>query len=265
MIVKAEQLHYSIGKKTLLSNISFTAHTGELLVILGANGAGKSTLLKLISKELKPTKGTVILNSLPLQNWRNAELAKCRAVLAQQTAINLPFTATEIVMMGRYPHFRSTPATVDFDVVHEVMDYVGIAKLADQNYLTLSSGEQQKVQLARVLAQIWDNPSQSKLLLLDEPINALDIQYQHQILQLVKKLTYSGFNVITVLHDLNLALQYADKLLMLKEGKQVALGDKSLLTEDVIKEVFNVNSFIHRKENEYTYVAIELIQNEQYY
>lgn len=263
MTVKAEHLHFSIGKKDLLMDISFTAQPGELLVILGANGAGKSTLLKLISKELKPVRGSVMLNRVSLRNWHTHELAKCRAVLTQQSIISLPFTATEIVMMGRYPHFRLKPTSLDHNVVGHVMNYVGISHLAHRNYLTLSGGEQQRVHLARVLSQIWNDQSQGKLLLLDEPVSALDMQYQHEVLQLLRKLVYKGFTVIAVLHDLNLALQYADRLLMLKNGKQVVYGDRSVLTEPVIKEVFNIDTHIHRS-GEYSFVTAGAMAHTQF-
>lgn len=256
MMVKADNLHFSIGTKELLSDISFTVQPGELLAILGANGAGKSTLLKLISKEIKPSGGQVSLNRLPLSLWQNKQLAKCRAVLTQHTNVDFSFSAWEIVMMGRYPHFRLKPSAHDHHVVQSVMEYVGISLLSGQSYLTLSGGEQQRVQLARVFAQLWDEPSKGKLLVLDEPVSALDIQYQHHVLQLVRTMVVKGFTVIVVLHDLNLALRYADKLLLLKNGKLITCGEPSVLTENVIREVFNIDTHIYRNINEYAFVSV---------
>src|SRR5690606_10088434 len=134
---------------------------------------GKSTLMSLLSGDKKPQSGTVNLNGRPLVCYDALELSKCRAMLSQQQHISLAFKVREIVMMGRYPHFRSNPDVRDFEVVEEVMKLCGVSDFADRIFLSLSGGEQQRVQLARVLAQIWDNPD--SLLLLDEPISALDL------------------------------------------------------------------------------------------
>ncbi|MBX2922361.1 MAG: heme ABC transporter ATP-binding protein [Chitinophagaceae bacterium] len=250
-MLKATDIWFKNSNRYLLQSINFEVKSGEVLSVLGANGAGKSTLLKNISGELHPHKGSILFKNKPLSAWKNHELARQRGVLSQHYQVSLPFTSFQIAMMGRYPHFKNHPLPIDHDIVKQCLHFSGIEHLADRNYLTLSGGEQQRVQIARVLAQLWDDASTDKLLLLDEPVSALDIQYQHHIMQLVRKLAARGFAVISVVHDLNLALQYSNRILLLKNGKQVAFGDTGLLNKQHIKEVYGVASELvaHPVEN----------------
>src|SRR5690606_19402328 len=185
---------------------------------------GKSTLLKLIAGDIRPEQGLIRWNEKALSAYPPAELAKKRGVLRQQYQMLLPFTAYQIIEMGRYPHFGNTLSQRCKAVIDEVASYTGVAHLLKRNYLTLSGGEQQRVQLARVLAQVWDAPRGEQLIMLDEPVSALDILFQHQLLSRVKKLADRGFLILAVLHDLNLAMQYADDVLLLKQGEMVGFG-----------------------------------------
>ncbi len=240
----ADTLTYTIGKRALLKDVSFTLRAGELLVILGANGAGKSTLLRMLSGEKQPDKGSIQLQGKELNKYSMAELALKRGVLNQHNIVNIAFSVLEIVMMGRYPHYKKNPSSKDTDIINKVMELTGINDLADRNYLTLSGGEQQRVQLARVLAQIWDVPD--ALLLMDEPVSSLDIQYQQQTLAIAKSLTKRNFMVIAILHDINLASQYADRILMLKNGKKWYDGTASeVLIPKNIYEVFEIDSDVY--------------------
>lgn len=250
-MLRASDIWFKNSHRYLLQGISFELKAGEVLSVLGANGAGKSTLLKNISGELHPHKGSILFKEKLLASWRSQDIARQRAVLSQHYQVSLPFTAMQIVMMGRYPHFKNHPLPKDHDVVQQCFHFAGIEHLASRNYLTLSGGEQQRVQIARVLAQLWDDAATDKLLLLDEPVSALDIQYQHHIMQLIQKLATRGFGIISVVHDLNLALQYSSRILLLKDGKQVAFGDTSLLNSSHIKEVYGVRSTVveHPVEN----------------
>lgn len=250
-MLRASDIWFKNSHRYLLEGISFEVKAGEVLSILGANGAGKSTLLKNISGELHPSKGSFYFKEKLLSSWKNSQLAQQRGVLSQHYQVSLPFTSLQIVMMGRYPHFKNHPLPIDHDIVKKCLHFAGIEHLAERNYLTLSGGEQQRVQIARVLAQLWDDNSSDKLLLLDEPVSALDIQYQHHIMQLIRQLAVRGFSIISVVHDLNLALQYSNKILLLKNGKQVAFGDTGLLNREHIKEVYGVESELitHPAEN----------------
>ena len=240
----ADSLTFEIKKRPLVRDVSFSLRSAELLVILGANGAGKSTLFRMLSGEKKPTKGMVSLSGKDLSAYSPAELAMRRGVLNQQNIVNMAFDVVEIVMMGRYPHYKSSPAEKDHQVVGQVMALCGISAFADRSYLSLSGGEQQRVQLARVLAQIWDVPN--ALLLMDEPVASLDLQYQQQTMAIAKMLTKRGFMVVSILHDVNLAGQYADRILMLKNGRKWYDGSAAeVLTGKNLYEVFEINSDVY--------------------
>lgn len=239
-MIKVEELTYQIGKKVLLDKLTFEVKSGELLAVLGANGAGKSTLMKLLCKEMNPGAGKITFRNIDLQQYKLPELAKQRAVLAQQNTLSISFLVTDLVMMGRYPHFDQHPAQADIDIVHKVMEQTGISHLAARDYNTLSGGEQQRVQLSRVLAQIYDCPD--ACLFLDEPTNGLDLLYQQQVMELARRLADRGYCVICILHDINFASRFADKILMLKNGKKVAMGTPlEVISCENIHETFSIN------------------------
>lgn len=229
-----QNLSYRIGRKTLLQQVSFCARPGELMVIIGANGAGKSTLLRLLSGDLLPSGGSVFFQGQALMSQSPAELARQRAVLTQQHTLALAFSVEELVMMGRYPHFQGQPDSRDHLVVSTALAMVGMSEMASRSYPTLSGGEQQRVQLARVLAQVWEaNPG---YLLLDEPLTGLDLHHQHRTLAVARELVGKGFGVVAVLHDLNLAAQFADQVLLLHHGQVLAYGPPAevLTTENIL-------------------------------
>ena len=164
--------------------------------------------------------------------------------MSQLPELNFPIRVDDIVMMGRYPHFTWRHGPHDEEVCHQAMQRLGVLDLAARDYLTLSGGERQRVQFARALAQIWDPPAAgSRYLFLDEPVSSLDVHYQHEFLAMSRTLAASGIVLIAVLHDLNLALQYADRILFLKEGKIVAAGAApDIVTPELIGEVFGIGA-----------------------
>jgi len=189
-----------------------------MVAILGANGAGKSTLMKILCREKQPTEGNIVYDGKNLNDYTAKELAVKRATLYQQNAISLAFTVEEVVLMGRYGTEETDADQLDRTALRETMEICGISHLAERSMLTLSGGEQQRVHLARVLAQVWDN--KEALLLLDEPISNMDMLYQHQTLAIANALAKKGYMVICVLHEINLAAQYADRVIMLKGGRK---------------------------------------------
>lgn len=230
---------FEVRGRRLLDNVSFSVKPGEFWAVVGANGAGKSTLIKLLSAELGATSGSVHFHDRDLRKYKLKELAKKRAVLSQQNNITLSFTSQEIVLMGRYPFYDADPTQRDLVIVDSCLKKVGIAHLKSRLYPTLSGGEQQRVQLARALAQVWE--IENGLLLLDEPTTGMDLLHQYETFQLAKELTRKNFAVIAVIHDLNQALQYADRVLMLKNGRIHAIGaPESVLTERTIQEAFGL-------------------------
>jgi iron complex transport system ATP-binding protein len=250
MIVSARNISYWIAQRPILHKLSFNIQPGELTVVLGQNGAGKSTFLKMLSGESKPTMGQVLLNKKDLHKIPVKQLATMRAVLSQHYASALPFNCEEIVMMGRYPYFGTKPGMDDHRIVKECMDEMQVVHLTGRNYQALSGGEQQRVQMARVLAQLrsaknsdahWRNEKQQGLLLLDEPTSSMDVLHQQVALSKAKELSVLGYTVVVILHDLNLAAQFADTILLLKQGCLVASGGvRNVLTSENLSNAYNL-------------------------
>jgi len=239
-MIEVSKVHFGVKSRSLVQDINFRARPGEFWAIVGANGAGKSTLMKLLSKEHSPTSGTISLHGKNLQKYKLKELAQLRAVLAQQNSITLSFTVEEIVMMGRYPFYDSKPSSRDISIVDHCLQKVGIAAFKNRLFPTLSGGEQQRVQLARTLAQVWE--VKDGFILLDEPTTGMDLLHQYETFRLAREMTTKGYGVIAVVHDLNLALQYADQVLMLKGGSAFSTGPpEQVLTENNIRAAFGLS------------------------
>jgi len=241
-MLKTENIQYKIGKKQILKDISAVFYPGRVTVILGPNGSGKSSFLKIACGETNDFTGIVFYDNRSSKNFQKSELAKTRAVMSQQTELNFPLLVSEVVMMGRYPHFAFNPGSRDISICEEIMRRMDLQAFKDRNYLTLSGGEKQRVQFARVLAQIWEAPTTgNRYLFLDEPITSLDIHYQHQFLQTTKMLAAENIVVIAVLHDINLAMQYGDDIIFMKDGEIVKKGvPADVITADLIHDVFNI-------------------------
>ncbi len=237
----AENLSYTIKQHTLLRGVNFSMRAGEFIGILGANGAGKSTLLKLLSGEHAPADGHVSLHGKRLGLYSEQELATKRATMAQQHQLSADFTVQEVILMGRYPYFDVSPRADDLVAVRETLRLCGLELLAERSALSLSGGEKQRVHLARILAQLWNQPN--ALLLLDEPVSAMDIRFQHQTLAIARSLANKGWMVVAVLHDMNLASQYTDRLLMMKNGRKLLDGTAiEVLTARNIFSIFGIDA-----------------------
>jgi iron complex transport system ATP-binding protein len=249
-MVKAESISYTIGRQTLLQPTSLSFAEGKFHVIMGANGAGKSTLLKLLSGDLAPSTGRVLLDEQELPVFSKKELAVKRAVLSQHYHLAFPITVSEVVLMGRYPHYRNTPSATDLAICKKAMALMEVEKFAERDYTTLSGGEAQKVQMSRVLAQIWNEEEKgSKVLFLDEPVSHLDVKYQYQLLRVAKECCRKQTTVVAILHDINLAISFADHILLMKEGSvKHQLEDATEMTAAMIEETFGVSATILHEE-----------------
>lgn len=237
----AKNISVQIGAKKLLEKVSLDIKPGEVSALLGANGAGKSTLLKSLCSDVKLTSGEVVLENRGLKEWHHYELARKRAVLSQKTTLSFPFTALEVVLLGRNPHVQhGRESARDLQIVFEALELVEAAEFAGQSFPTLSGGEQQRIHLARILAQIWDALEDSpRYLLLDEPTSSLDLAHQHLTLKIARKFARENTGVLVVLHDLNLAASYADKIYLLKNGRMCKSGTPAeTLTVPYIKDIF---------------------------
>lgn len=244
-LLEIRALSCQIGSKKLLSNVDLQLGAGEFLVVIGRNGAGKSTLLKHAVGEMKSPQGEIEIFGQALHAHPARELARKRAVLAQSTPLSFDYQVLEVVLLGRIPHQqRQSETWDDYEIARNCLARVGLQGYEERNYLTLSGGEQQRVHLARVLAQIESAPHETRpthrLLFLDEPISSLDIAHQHEVLDLAKQLTREGVGVFAILHDLNLAAQYADRIAVLADGQVLADGPPpAVMTQDLLFRAFH--------------------------
>jgi len=234
----------SYGSVEILKDIDFKVKSGQFLGILGPNGSGKTTLLKSISKVLKPKKGAILIDDTDIYKMKNLDLAKQMAVVPQSSPVSFDFTSLEVVLMGRNPHMTrfKMEGQSDFDIAKNAMKLTRTWEFADRPITELSGGERQRVIIARALTQ------EPKILLLDEPTTHLDISNQLEILDLIKNLSEEkNLLVVAVFHDFNLAARYCDSIILMKNGRIVAVGkaDETLNSENV-KKVFNVDTLVKK-------------------
>lgn len=226
-MIAVKQLSITRNGRKLLNGVNLEVHPGKFTAIAGPNGAGKTSLLKAISGESE-YEGRLEINGVPVSKYNADTLSKVRSVLPQSTHLQFPFTVEQVVKLGGRKH-----------KVEEAMDLTGVNSWRHRNYLTLSGGEQQRVQLARVLAQVWEVKSYPRYVLLDEPTSNLDLAQQQLIFSLVKHACERNIGVLAIVHDLNQVVQFADKLYFLKDGSVVANGNpKEIFTKKIIEETF---------------------------
>jgi iron complex transport system ATP-binding protein len=273
-LIEACGVHVRVGRKVLLEGVSLEVRRGEVVAVVGPNGAGKSTLRRALCGDVDLSGGEVRMCGRRLAEWPALERARVRAVMPQESTLAFPFTVLEVALMGRLPHLRGAEGARDYEVALLALEAVEARHLAERLYPTLSGGEKQRVQLARVLAQIWEptggdehghkdggeragerereiegrgegKRGGERFLLLDEPTSNLDLAHQHSTLAVARRLAGAGVGVLVVLHDLNLAAQYGDRIVMLKDGRVAHCGrPHEVLTREAIREVFGVEAVV---------------------
>jgi iron complex transport system ATP-binding protein len=240
-MLTASNIGFSINGVKLLDDVSLNLTSGSVTAIMGPNGAGKTSLLKAITNEVDINTGSVVFNGKPLEHWSARQRAAMMAVLAQGSQLNFPFTVEEVVTLGRTPH--STGVQRDKEIVAQALALVDCEYLRNRIFTRLSGGEKQRVQFARVLAQIWE-PSEDgpQLLVLDEPTASFDLAHQQMMLETIATLTNRNIAVLIVLHDLNLAISCADQIVMIGCGQVQAVGSpEQVVNPETILQVFGVN------------------------
>jgi iron complex transport system ATP-binding protein len=222
----------------VLKDVELEVGLGEMLSIVGPNGSGKSTLLKCINRILKTKQNTVLIDGKDISKLNLKELSKIMGYVPQSSTSTFPFTVFDVVLMGRKPYIHWNLSERDNEIVAEMLDFLGIGELSMRHFNELSGGEQQKVIVARALAQ------QPQILLLDEPTSSLDIKHQLEILCILKSLAQTKHcSVIVAMHDLNLAGRFSDRMLMLKQGCIFAVGTPdAVLTEENIESVYGIKA-----------------------
>lgn len=238
-MIQAEHVRFAYrGMEAVLRDMNLEQDAGHCLAMLGNNGAGKSTFLKCLNRILEPKEGLILVDELNIRSTPRSEIAKEIAYVEQHTGVSR-LTVYDTVLLGRKPHMKFGPTDKDYAVVDEAIARMQIEDLKLRYVDELSGGELQKVVLARALAQ------QPKVLLLDEPTASLDLRNQHEVMSIVSQIAREdGITVVVVIHDLNLALKYCDRFVLLHNGETCRYGDSSVLTPQVIREVYGVEAEI---------------------
>lgn len=237
-MIEVKNVSYSYGNKPVLRNVSFTLGHGKCMGILGNNGSGKTTLLTCLNKIRTPRSGKVYVDKKDISKMSLAETARHISYVAQKNEV-CQMTVFDTVLLGRKPYIKWSISQEDIDICEAALELVGMSGFKLRYVHELSGGEQQKVMLARALAQ------QPKVLLLDEPTSNLDPRNQYEMMALVRDLASGrGISVIVVLHDVSLALRYCDQFLFMKAGSVYAFGGPSIVNEETIYDVYGVDSTI---------------------
>jgi iron complex transport system ATP-binding protein len=238
-MLEIRNISVEIARKRLLDDVSLDMQPGEVVALLGPNGSGKSMLISTITGEQTWLSGSVRFHGKPIDAWQPKLLARHLAVLPQQSVLSFPFTGREVIDLARIPH--NTGQEINSAIVDEVLAKLDAQELSKKLYPNLSGGEQQRIQLARVLTQIWLPTQMPRLLILDEPSSYFDLAHQILLLKLVREQVGKDFSVLIVLHDINMALSCADRVGLLKDGRLHTVGiTKSVLTEENLLSVFGV-------------------------
>ena len=251
MKLQVQNLFFAYRNRPVLKGVSFGVHAGEILVVLGKNGAGKSTLLKCLNRILVPQEGEVWVDGRAVHSLRREEVARLFGYMPQSHGWG-NLTVFETVLTGRKPHWTWGPGRRDLQVVEEILSVMGLTALADRPLAQLSGGERQKVLLARTLAQ------EPEILLLDEPTSNLDLQNQSAVLALVRQqIQRRNFAAVAALHDVNLALRFADRILLLKEGTVLACAPPGQIRKEWIEATYDVPVRLYQVDGMTLVVPVE--------
>ncbi|MCA9834300.1 MAG: heme ABC transporter ATP-binding protein [Thermomicrobiales bacterium] len=220
------------GENTLIDDISLEVASGEVTVILGPNGAGKSTLVGVMAGDIPPDRGTVRFRNREMREWSARDLARQRAVLPQSTFLQFAFRAEEVVAMGRSALPPASPQQ-EHEAITAAMTHTETAHLRERLFPQLSGGEQSRVSFARVLTQ------STPVILLDEPTASLDLRHQHDVMTVARGIARDGGTVVAIVHDINLAFTYADRLVLMDEGRIAAVGTPwEVADQSVLQQTF---------------------------
>ncbi len=237
----------------MLRQVDLSLRGGEMVAIVGPNGAGKSTLLRLLSADLRPTHGSVVLKGRSIDTWSPADLAMQRSMLSQHVTVSFPFTVEEVVRMGG----GNRPLTAIQELIDDAIAEVGLDAFRHRELPTMSGGEQQRAHFARILVQLacGEAACGPGVLMLDEPTSSLDLRHQIALVETSKLRARNGTAVIAVLHDLNLAIRFADRIVVMCDGAIAAEGTpQETITSDVLRRVFHIDVTVAQSENGMPYL-----------
>jgi len=239
MLLQVNDLSYFPRNLKILNEVDLDLNPEEVLMVVGPNGAGKSTLLSLLANEMKAHHGKICFKGRNLREWEAQNLALHKAKFSQAHNGDIALEVQDIVMMGRYPYFSNHPNESDHQIVERCMKMMEVISFKNRNYNLLSGGEKQRVHLARVFAQL-ENKETEKLGFFDEPLNNLDVRHQYRILEQIRSFVKSGNSAVVVLHDLNLAAEFADRVILMRKGEVLAHGKpEEIFTSGLIAKAYD--------------------------
>ncbi len=250
MSIKAKRVSLFRGKRLVLSDIELEIESGEILGVIGPNGSGKTTLLNLLAGDFPASSGAILYENILINNYALVDRAKYRSVMSQQQEIMFSYSVKEIVEMGIVGEYGISKNSSINKKIEHIFELMQLKELKDRNVRTLSGGEQQRVHLARALAQIWqaDTYSNPRFLLLDEPTSNLDLAHEIKVIEILKEEVRKGLGVMVIFHDLNLTAHFANRVALLAKGKISALGTpEKVLTPDILEDVYGLKMTVSRK------------------
>ncbi|MBN2683416.1 MAG: ABC transporter ATP-binding protein [Bacteroidales bacterium] len=249
-MLNINNISFAYSKENVLEDINLNISFGEFVAVAGPNGSGKSTLIKCINNLLKPQKGNIELSGKKIGNLSKNEIASIIGYVPQYEGRTVPTSVFNTVLLGRKPHFSWAPAKKDFEIVEKVLNQLDLQDFSIRDINTLSGGQRQRVYIARALAQ------ESKILLLDEPTANLDLKHQLEVMKLLKEISNEGFTVIIAIHDLQMAMQFCNRFVLLKSGNVYADGHHEVFTNEIIEKLFEVKVNIQTIDNQKIIIPI---------
>ena len=250
MSIKAERVSLFRGKRQVLSDIQLEIKSGEILGVIGPNGSGKTTLLNLLAGDFPASSGEILYENFSITDYSLIDRAKYRSVMSQHQEIMFSYSVKEIVEMGIVGEYGISKSSIINNKIEYITELMQLEELKDRNIRTLSGGEQQRVQIARALIQIWQKESYSnpRFLLLDEPTSSLDLAHEIKVIKILKEEARKGLGVMVIFHDLNLTAHFADRVAILKEGKIAALGTpEKALTSRILRDIYGLKMTVTKK------------------
>ncbi len=236
-MIEIKGLTKQFGKKPVVEDVTVTIEPGTITSFIGPNGAGKSTLLSMVSRLLEADTGEVLLDNNNVKKWKSSEFAKRVSILKQANYLNVRLTVRELVAFGRYPYSRGRLTAEDKTFINQALEYMNLTEMQDKFLDELSGGQKQRAFIAMVIAQDTD------YVLLDEPLNNLDMKHSVQIMKILRKLVDElGKTVVIVLHDINFASVYSDRIVALKNGKLMKNGPThEIINSDALREIYDMD------------------------
>ena len=252
MSIKSKQVNFSVNGKKILEDISISLNSGEILSLVGPNGSGKSTFLKILSGDLKPTAGDIFYNDIEINNISILNRAKMRSVMTQSPQIVYDFTAREIIEMGWISKGDSHKSNLFDGALNKIIKICDLREFIDRKFNFLSGGEKRRVHFARTLIQVWNDNLQNdpSFMFLDEPTSNLDLYHELKLLKILKNESKKGKGILLIIHNLNLAFKFSDKIGIFKNGKLFSFGEpREVFTNETLFDVFKIPIKVNSKNS----------------